>query len=127
MPYLFKPWCVFSINFKKTVFPLKMMNKSKILSSMCNVVHMMNASCFLVLIPKSDQLKPKSYFTPGLILSFVLYKSCQEFLNAYIPAQQNIHVFIWYTVAGQSQNHFFVCTMLLIKVLPLSHMQHYKL
>lgn len=70
--------------------------------------------------------KPKYYFPPGLILSFIIYRSSQGFLNVYISADKNIHLFIWYTVAGQFQNQFFCVLLLLIKVLPLSHMQLYK-
>lgn len=69
------------------------------------------------------RMEKKNYFTPGLILSFVVYKSCQGILNAYISVEQDIHLFIWYTVAGQFQNQFF-CVLLLL--MPLSHMQHYK-
>lgn len=88
----------------------------------------MNTSCFFfspwTLI--ANWKKPKYYFPPGLILSFIIYKNSQGFLNAYISAEQNIHLFIWYTVAGQFQNPFFGVLLLKIKVLPLSHMQHYK-
>lgn len=119
MPYLFKPWCVFSIDLKKTVFPFKRMHKLKILFSKYNVI-LSTAGFFFPLNIDCELKKPKYYFTPGLILSFIVYKSCQGILNAYISAEQSIHLFIWYTVAGQFQTQFFRVLLLLIKVLPLT-------
>lgn len=48
----------------------------------------MNMSCFLspwTLI--ANWKNTKYYFIPGLILDFIIYKSCKGFLNAYISAE----------------------------------------
>lgn len=87
-----------------------MMNKMKILFSVSIVMDIRNIFLFLPFPPPStwSPIEKKIRFYSRANLNFCLfYKIPQEFLNAYIPAQKNIHLFIRYTVAGQSQNQFF--------------------
>lgn len=74
--------------------------------------------------PTWSETEKKKLFYSWANFNFVLYRSSQAFLNAYIPAQQNILLSDIQLQDSLKTN--FLCTMLLIKVLPLSHMQHYK-
>lgn len=82
------------------------MNKTKTLFSVSTVRYQEHLFFFFFFSTWSpiEKIRFYSWANRKFCLS---YKNHQEFLNAYIPAQKNIHLFIWYTVAGQSPNQFF--------------------